>query len=278
MLRSHHRSGLSLIESVMAIFIFVGGGLACFQMALAAVRHSARVAEVTQATLIADSCVDRIREWAYSPNNYLGSWAIYDDQTFEWPNPSGYTVRTRVAADQRNPLSPCTNLSVGHPLRQLDNSTRVLTVDVSWRTGSEGETVSLNALIGEPARPLRAVTPLVITRVGSIVDPLPIDARTSFQVQLFDATDQPIEGMLWKWSLIPDLNSGPPGAGSATLVTVPSKARGEEIEMMHRFYNGDPETSSDFQTVPGWIIVRASCFYDGTVVEAEYPPIELAEP
>jgi len=278
MQRLHRRSGLSLLESVMAIFIFVGGALACFQMALNAVRHSARVAEVTQATLIADSCVDRIREWAYSPNNYLGAWAIYDDQTFEWPDPSGYRVRTRVASDQRSPLSPCSTLSVGHPLRQLENSTRLVTVDVSWRTGGTGETVSLNALIGEPARPLRAVNPLVISRTGTVVDPIPIDGKTGFRGELFDANNQPIEGMLWSWSLLPDVNSGPPGAGSATILAIPSKARGEEIEVMHRFYNGDPETSSDFQTVPGWVIVRASCFYDGAALEAEFAPIQLAEP
>lgn len=270
------RSALTLVETVVAIFLFVGGSLACFQLALSAVRHSARVSEVTQATLIAESALDRVREWAYRPDNYLSAWAIYNDQTFNWPDPEGYRVRTRIAADQRSPLSPCTTLSVGYPLRQLVNSTRLVTVDVSWRDGGPANRVSLNGLIGEPARPVLGGTPVVVTRTGALDDPLPLDAITRYRAELRDSNNIPIQGVLWSWLLEQDPSS--PTPGMATVIPLDSSPLGEEIELIHRFYQGDPSTSTIFDHVPGGVILKVTCYYDGGNYEAAASPLELAEP
>ncbi len=272
------RRGLSLAETVMAIFLFAGGGLACFELALSACRSGARVQRVTEATLIGETALDRIRDWAYSPDNYLNNWAIYDNQSFAWGDPPGYTVHTFVAADQRNPISPCSTLTVGHPQPALTGSTRLVRAEVRWGQGSQNERVSLAALIGEPARNPRSSNPLVITRQAPLVDPLPQDVTTRMSATLYDNSDRPIEGVVIKWTLAPDWNSGPPGGGMGTIVALPGDALGSQVDLLHHFYRGDPEAPEPPFHVPGWVVARASVKYDGVEIEANSGPIQLATP
>lgn len=265
------RRGLSLAETIMAIFLFVAGGLVCFELALSACRDGARVEEVTQAGIVGESVLDGIRNWAYYPDNYLTNWSIYDDKDIPWEG--GYRVHTYLAATQRSPISPCSALQIGYPQRALTDSSRVVRVKISWRNGAPGDTLSLTAVINEPARNVRATTPVVITRMPPLVDPVAVNTTTRFQAELFDTSDRVIEGVNWDWRVVSNWDGGDGGMG--TLAEIPTQALRGQVDLLHHYYRGDPSAPSAPHKLPGSVVMRATCTYDGLNYSLDSAPVTL---
>lgn len=265
------RRGLSLAETIMAIFLFVAGGLVCFELALSACRDGARVEEVTQATIVGESVLDGIRNWAYYPDNYLTQWSIYDDKDHPWEG--GYRVHTYVAPTQRSPVSPCSALQIGYPQREIADSSRVVRVKISWRNGAPADTLSLSSIINEPPRTVRAINPVVVTRLPPLVDPVVVNTTTRFKAELFDTSDRVIQGLSWDWRIISNWDAGTGGMGS--LEEIPTQALRAEIDLLHHYYRGDPESPSPPYKLPGSVMMRASCRYDGQNYALDSAPVTL---
>ncbi len=265
------RRGLSLAETIMAIFLFVAGGLVCFELALSACRDGARVEEVTQATIVGENVLDGIRNWAYYPDNYLTNWSIYDDKDLPWEG--GYQVHTYLAASGRNPVSPCSALEIGYPQREITDSSRVVRVKISWRMGGPSDTLNMVAVINEPPRNVRTVTPVVVTRLAPIVDPVVVNTTTRFQAALFDTAGREIKGVTWDWRIISNWDTGTGGMGS--LEEIPTQALRSQIDLLHHYYRGDPEAPSPPFKLPGSVVMRATCNYDGKDYALDSAPVTL---
>ena len=267
------RRGLSLAETIMAIFLFVGGGLVCFELALSACRDGARVQEVTQATIVAESVLDGIRNWAYFPDNYLTNWNIYDDKDIPWDNPPGYQVHTFLAPTQRNPVSPCSAILTGYSPREITDSSRVVRVRIRWRNGAPSDTLSMTATINEPPRNVRAINPVVLTRLPPLVDPVVVNTTTRYKAELFDTAGRPIQGLAWDWRIISNWDTGTGGMGS--LEELPSDGMQSQVDLLHHYYRGDPAAPSPPFKLPGAVVMRATCVYDGKNYSLDSLPVVL---
>ncbi len=268
------RRGLSLVEAVVALFVFVAGALASFELALSACQDAGRVENLTQASLIGENVLDAIRNWAYIPDHYRTQWAIYDNQDIPIPDQPTFRVHTYLAPDQRNPISPCSQLLVGLPSREITNSSRVVHVKVAWGKGGFRDSLDICATVNEPARNVRGTNPVVLTRLPPLVDPVAVNTTTRFQAALYDIDDQAIEGLHWEWLCVSNWDTSQGGMG--TMLDVPNQAMGAQIDLLHHFYRGDPDHPIPPHKMPGAVVARASCVYDGVPYSLDSQPVQLA--
>ncbi|MEW6282590.1 MAG: hypothetical protein AB1758_28530 [Candidatus Eremiobacterota bacterium] len=70
--------GLSLLETVIALFILSAAIMLVVNLMHASLRHKARLEKRTQATLLASRVMAELRSWARDPINFATGWAGKD--------------------------------------------------------------------------------------------------------------------------------------------------------------------------------------------------------
>lgn len=199
-----HRRALSLLEVIISLFLLSFVGLGVLSMAESAFRAQKRNEHVQLCALIAQSTLSEIREWAQSPQNYLGNWSAYNGKQAPWKNSSVYTVSIKCLPNGRAIDSPCRSLeqtwrSSPHGARTMPRAVVPVEVKVSWSSVPQ-DSVSIVSYIGEPKRSLAGAT-------TSVTGPNPVsvamNSQSTYSVLTKDAQGLDFPNLLYRWTSDP---------------------------------------------------------------------------
>jgi len=261
-------AGLSLAETLVALFLLAGGALACLTLLISAGRNQQLTLETLQATRLAQQCQERILAWAEEPAHYASLASVYADHSLNDPAYPGMTARIQANPAESELVSPNTSLETPFlpDIRRLSGRCRALLVTVNW-TSNRPRSLSLQALVPAPIQ-LLASPAVTITWVAGSSSPMAQNATATYEARLMDGSNQPIPGVFFEWELQSDYSNPTPGKGS---IEVLSRV-GNQAGICHHYYAGDPDTPF----VPGFVKLRAYCRYAGRELRGTSAPIELA--
>lgn len=199
--------GNSLLETVMALFLFAGAVLFVASAADYALRAGNRSNREARAVFLAQNRLARLREWSQQGNNFLnytsypglGTWQADD-----------FGFSTRVELVRQGTYTPCSaseSFLTPADRRSLDGSLLRARVRVSWGPGPF-ENYQFVTELGDSRRAWRAVNPIVITPVSPPAVPLPQGQTAEFQVEGFDSSGQLIPDLTFSWAVVPGTSNG----------------------------------------------------------------------
>jgi len=206
------RVGLTLVESVVAIFIICGCILVIMRMVSNGIDMNVRAEQVEQASLIASRQLETLREWAADPSHFYdsASWAakIATSPFPDSDNPD-YTVTWKATAV--GITSPCTMTESRYSSpRVMSGSYMKVAVTVSWSPTSTRNQVVLTSLIGAAIDP---VVSLTVTPSTSLASPqlVPKNSSISFTASGWDGTRN-VPDLFFLWSQAPVTVNGSIGS------------------------------------------------------------------
>lgn len=171
------RRGLSLVESIISIFLMVAGFLIMAQLYHSALQYQSMVNDRTNAVTLAEKQMESVRAWSRQVHRSPGGTKAFTDWSGCPGVPTapaddafpGYTVSTTTVAQTL--YSPCSQFETRNSppfaltqQRRLTESSRLVTVTVSW--GSRQ--LSIVSLVTIPTGELAAASPLKVSNGGTL--------------------------------------------------------------------------------------------------------------
>jgi type II secretory pathway pseudopilin PulG len=250
--------GLTLVETLIALFICFVGLLLVVNLFHNAARLSRRTERQRVVLMLTERAINEVRAWARIPANFAGPWTAWNPRTLAYPEHPDVQVQVRclppgdvvfsptelLESRFRPPLSP-TDLS-----RQLPATMALVEARGAWAGTSN---VTLTACIAEPPRAPNLAL--------SITPPLPAGVAPNglqeFQVQAFDDTGTPLQGLTYTWYL-------EPLTGNGTLVASGKPRDGSRIQLQHSYA---VLGSAAPVPVPGMVKLRCRARYGAATLE-----------
>jgi type II secretory pathway pseudopilin PulG len=188
--------GLSLLETVIALFILVSAFAIVATLFFRSNRALVQIEEKAVAVAFAETVLDDIRVWARDPIHFATGWGTWSDvQMSEFPN-----CRARVTAVTPSTYTPCTQLESGKPApqqREMLSTFRDLEIVVEYQ---DREVFRLHTRIAEPDRRADSVEVVLLSGSSS----LGAWDTATYQARLIDDTGNVIEDVSFHWSMLPD--------------------------------------------------------------------------
>lgn len=260
---------MSLLETVLAVFLLLAGSFTCLTVLQTAVGHATKTRRLAEAQQIAAHTIDAIRAWAYDPDHYFSDWSPYNDDDHSFGD---FPVRTSCPGRQEL-AAPSASLELPRTAGARLMREAYMPVRVSVRWGAESW-IHVTTHIGQAAQAVRAAQPVVLTRGAGPGDPVPEGAAVGWSADLYASDGSVIPGVSIGWQVIP--NEAPGFLPGNALFVEERGSLGRTGQLIHRFYNGDPAFNLPPREVPGSVIVRAEAVYNGRAYFAESLPVELA--
>lgn len=254
------RSGLSLLETVIALFLLVAEVLVLLGAFHQGVRHQARTTMQAQAVGVVQRTMSEVRAWARVPANFDSNWAVYNGATRQ---DAGFTVQIECAPAGLALASPCNSLENPWTSRAkvMRRSVVPVKVTATWDPSDSRANVSVTSYIGEPPRAANPV--LLITQTGGPSSPVPQNGVMAFKVDARDASGNALQDLQFRWYV-------KPFTGNASVLDGGPRD-GTTAEVKHAYiYNGIT------LHVAGTIQVECRTTYHGRELRGVTPPIMLA--
>lgn len=240
------RRGLSLMETLIAIFIITFAVLEMAALFHAALDGARRTKKVAVATTLANKRMEEIVYWA-SYDNHFANWSSIDGN-----QSSDSLYPDFLVTSESEPLtqySPCSLTEQRFPVaeqRTMVSSARKVRVRVTWAPSDARNEVDLYGVVGAPARLLDQVEinetiPLPVGPFGSSVN---------LTVKALDEEGQPISDLFYDWSL---------AAGRGNGELTPARD-GRSAALTDHVYNPGTET---YQAAPGSALLKVRATYMG---------------
>ena len=260
---------VTLMEAVIASFLLLSAFLVVVNLFNSGLGHMSRTENQQLAAMLAERELERMRIWSETLNgtqyNYTSpGLASFSVSVADYP---GFAVATRVTPTGL--YSGCSNMEQAiasvAPLRQpryLPGQASKVVVTVSWANGQKS--LKLASLFSEPALRFSA-NPINISGGSTSLAP---DGSADFSASAVDSNGQPINGLMFSWSLLPI-----DGAG-----TLDAARDGSTARLTNRIY-GPPFNAPDYVgTVVhtgGTCQLQVSAMYHGKVFSANTSVVNL---
>jgi Tfp pilus assembly protein PilV len=254
------RSGLSLLETVIALFLLVAEVLVLLGAFHQGVRHQARTYMQAQAIGVVQQTFSEIRAWARVPANYDSNWSAYHGVTRQ---DGAFRVLIECAPGGQPLASPCNSLELPWSSRAklLRRSVVPVKVTAVWDPSDARARLSVTSYLGEPPRAPDPV--LRITQTGGPTSPVPQNGVMAFQVEARDSAGNPLRDLQYSWYV-------KPFTGNASVLGGGPRD-GTSAEVKHAYvYNGIT------LHVAGTIQVECRARYHGRELRGLTPNIILA--
>ena len=240
------RRGLSLIETLIALFIITFAVLEMAALFHSALEGSKRASQVSLASTIASKRMAEVIYWAGDGNNF-SNWTSIDGA--EGPDTQFPDFLVRSDSEMSTQYSPCSLTELQFPLGQqrlLSSSLRKVRVRVTWAPSGPRDKIELFSLVGAPAPILDQIkiNETIPSPVGSFGTSLPLTAEG------LDPLGRPIADLFFAWTLSP-------GTGNAELT---EGRDGRSSQLRNQVYN--PVTSA-YEVAPGSAKLRLGCSLRG---------------
>jgi type II secretory pathway pseudopilin PulG len=252
MISSKGRSGVTLLEAVVALMILSGATLSVLTLFHLGLRHQTQSSQRVLAVSLAEQRIEELRHRARTPAGFRQLRSFSQVYTPDSERPK-FRVATRVNEEEIH--SPCSAFDQLDDPRLIDASALRLTTYVVWNPNTPG--VRLTALVTEPRLEHSNV------RWNDIPASLAKDQDVRVSADLLDLSEQPIPGVKFQFWI-------KPRTSTATL----RRARdGRQLNVVNRI---DPVDAADLVHYPGGgVILTARARYFGQVLSADSAEIEL---
>ncbi len=190
-------SGVSLAESVVALFLLVAAMLVMTSLLHRSLRLTVEAEQEAVAATVAHNRFAELRSWASQGDNFdaLGS---LDGTITNSPDYPGFQTQVEVFNHQL--YSPCSTFeSTLVDPKSLASSAKRVGVKVLWAGG----TFRASSLIAEPVREWGN---LVITPNGGVT--LNVGDSATFTAAAFDSEGDPIADLFYRWTVDPGSGNG----------------------------------------------------------------------
>lgn len=192
--------GLSLTETVVALFLLTAGCLMMVQLFHQGARAGRRTQQVESAIALGEKTLAQVRSWASQPANFDSNWATWNT-TLNDPDYPGLQVEVSARASGRPLASPASRLELPYAAnaRRLDRLVIPVKARVLWGNGPQDQ-LTLFTYCAAPAHPMDATAKVQLTNL-----PAPLDANAVAQTnaELRDRAGQPLTGLTFHWSVLP---------------------------------------------------------------------------
>ncbi|MBN9415010.1 MAG: hypothetical protein J0I12_06195 [Candidatus Eremiobacteraeota bacterium] len=195
--------GLSLAETVLALFLLTAGCLMMVQLFHQATRADRRTQQLQNAITLGEKTLARVRSWASQPNNFDSNWAPWNT-TLTDPDFPGLEVEVTALPSGRALASPASRLELPYGAKGRRLARLVVPVKVRVRWGSEN--LTLFTYCAAPAHPMAANAQVELSNLPAA--PLSANQVAQVNAQLRDGAGQPLTGVTFNWSLIPVTGNG----------------------------------------------------------------------
>jgi Tfp pilus assembly protein PilV len=199
------RRGLSLIETLLAIFVLMVVFILFASLFQWVLSSSRRGDEAATAGRLASNRLAELRQWAAqaagpSDNFRSGDWASLSAPVEAEP---GYqTSVTRIAASC---YAPCTQLeSLFSQPRTMSNSCVRVRVRVQWGSNSYDLYSQVTAPPVAPHQPYDSNIQISQSSSGTLAS----GASRELTAQALDANNQPIQDLVYQWNVLPESGTG----------------------------------------------------------------------
>lgn len=254
------KRGLSLLETVIGLFLMVLLMLGSLRLFDAGLYYSSQAQQSVTAVRVAQNVLQEIRIWARTPTAgglEWDDWSYWDGYDAMDATESGYRVRVSVV--DRELKSPSAEMEESFPLGEqkiLADSCKTVEILVSWSDDSKEYT--LTSLVSEPARPLPIT--VEVTPVGALAA-LNRDATADFRVRALDADGVVIDDLFFEWNVKPSTTNG----------GITQTRSGETSTFIHAV--AVPNLPTLY--TQGNCVVEASTIYHGRPAKGESDPFVL---
>ena len=195
------RRGLSLAETVIALFVLVVACLGCVQMFHVGLRSGSVTEKRSVAAFLANKRLTQLQVWAKDATHF-STWSGYPNGAdADFPD---YGLQTTVS--DYTAFSPCSGVQ-GTTARQLLKSLKRVQIDVSYPPFTTADHLRVVSLIGEPPHSLTGLTVLVDDSALSNPVPPPPTAQT-LSAQVRDGSNTVIQDMMFDWYVDPATGNG----------------------------------------------------------------------
>lgn len=196
MSRRQSKRGLSLLETVIALFVLLSAFTIVLTLLMRSNRALVQIEGKALAVAFSETVLDDLRVWATDYDNWeagFGSWA-----NTTLPNYPGFEAK--IVATAPTVLTPCTQLEVGKPgaeQREMRQTARDLEITIE----NQGvEVFKTNTRLTEPARAVKEVQVNLTSGISS----LSANQKAEFQAVLMDVNGRAIEDVSFHWRVQPD--------------------------------------------------------------------------
>ena len=253
------RSGVSLVESIVAIFILAAVLIGSALMTQSALQYSRWATDRAVAATLAEKRLSFLRQALANVTagsyNY-DNWASYDNQVTTDADFPGYSVTTRL--EKITLYSPCSEFEkefvASGTARQMTDSALRVRVQV---TGGR-QSFQIWSTIGDPYRGWASANNVVVT--PSAVGSLAPGTAAQISVQGMDSTNHPIKDLFFYWNVGPINSTGYISNSTRDGVTT------RYVNQVHIFY---PPAIDLFQPAnPGDCRVDVGTVYGGIPASA----------
>ena len=227
--------GLSLMETVIAIFVITFAVLIMAALFRSALEGAKRTRKIATANVLANKRMQAIVYWAGEGDNF-SDWTPIDGASAQDAQFPDFAVRSDIEAQVV--YSPCSETETRYPLddrRAILVSTKKVRVRVTWSPTSDPRNkVDLTSIISAPPRTLKAVG------MQGAINPIAPDASLTLGAYAQDTSHQRLNDLFYEWRLSPMTGYGQ---------IVPSRD-GRRLVLKHRNY--DARTGS-YGSAPGTV-------------------------
>jgi type II secretory pathway pseudopilin PulG len=260
-----NQRGVTLLETMMSLILLGGAILLVITLFHRGLGFARRSNQAVQASVLAQSVGDEIRDWALDEENFLNGWATWTGGPKTYPEFPGLSVTVEATPLSVKIPSPCSGLEDRFTDRRLLEGCVVpFAVTVSWEDMGP-QSVRLVGHVQEPRRELGGIR---IRRRDSLGLTIPAYETMELEAALLDRNDRPIPGVTFSWHIRPI-------TGNATVLDVPPRD-GSRGFVQHKYYY-NPVTG-DWGAVHGVIRIEARATYFGREIVGTTPDITLESP
>lgn len=244
--------GLSLAETVLALFLLTAGCLMMVQLFHQASRAERRTRQVESAIALGEKTLARVRSWASQPANFDSNWATWNTTVTD-PEYPGLSVAMSCTGTGRALASPASRLEnpYGAKARQLLRMVVPVRARVAWGSGPQ-ENLTLITYCASPVHPMAANAQVELNNLPA--SPLSANQVAQVQAQLRDGAGQPLAGVTFNWSLIPV-------SGNGSLRPDLQDRTGQAMSLQNMCYLPTGQQA----ILPGEAAVSVQCRYRGRI-------------
>jgi type II secretory pathway pseudopilin PulG len=243
--------GVSLIETLLSFALLGVSMFLIVTLFHRGMNFAARSHHSIQASQLADSVLDEMREWALDPDNFTSDWGAWTGAPRTYPDYPGFRVTVEAQPLGVELFSPCSGLEsrFADP-RSMEQSIVPVAVVVEWGA-NQNRQLRVVAQIREPEREVDVVQ---VTRLDSLGLTVARNGVMEFEAQLIDSAGDQIPGVTFQWYVRPI-------SGNATVLDRPPRDGSRGFVINRYYYN--PVTDS-WDNEPGDLRVEARARYHGT--------------
>jgi type II secretory pathway pseudopilin PulG len=221
--RSH---GLSLLETVIALFVFLSAFTIVLTLFLRSNRALVEIEEKALSVAFAEAVVDDIRVWSLDYQNWDRKWA--DWSAVSLPAYPGYVARVTTTTPRL--FTPCRQLEIDKPVAQQREMV-VSFKDLEVTIENRGSVVFVfHTRIAEPEREIKGIE----VRLNGGGTSLSANEKADYRAVLLDSNDDVVEDVSFHWGVEPD------DGGNATVLASITDYAEAEIENVFVGADGVP--------------------------------------